>query len=74
MIAAFAEDFTGTEIHRPDMDKLVALVVAPKVEVVVMYVTDHGVTLEQAGREVDDSTEGLLVMSIEAYAAQRKSK
>jgi len=41
IVAEFAEDFTGTAIHRPEMDKLLALVLARQVDVVVAYVTDR---------------------------------
>lgn len=41
ILAEFSEDFTGTTIHRPEMDKLLALVFDQSIDVVVVYVTDR---------------------------------
>jgi site-specific DNA recombinase len=41
IVAELAEDFTGTKIKRPEMDKLLDLVRAKRVNVIVVYLTDR---------------------------------
>ncbi len=41
VVAVFQEDYTGSRINRPELDELMKLVVARKVEKVVVYVADR---------------------------------
>lgn len=41
IVAEFREDYTGSRINRPELDKLTALVIAHKVDRVIVYVADR---------------------------------
>src|SRR5688500_12102553 len=41
LVETFFEDYTGTKIHRPEMEKVLGMVRAGQVDVVLAYSTDR---------------------------------